>query len=251
MAALSASLRHLSLQCCISITDDMLSVLHGLANLKTLSLAQCTVTDRGVIPLLGAIGAHLEELYIDELAIGPMTNETVANIATHAPELKQINLTRCGTLSDLGVGQLVLHCPRLRVLSLNSLNNLTPALFACIAHDRELFDQAIEATRLHHAQLPVRRNPTTGVVIVDPLPEPTAFSAQALTDLQVLDVSWCRSMDDPSFAAIVRSCEQLSRIEIFGCNRLTECIRSLKPASQLRIVGAPFEIAELGGVSEA
>ena len=61
--------------------------------------------------------------------------------------------------------------------------------------------------------------------------------------LRVLDIGFCRALDDFSMKEILDTCTHLERLSVFGCNRVTVCSSSAMSArllmANLRIMLRP------------
>lgn len=257
-STLSQTLERLSLSCCVSLTDSLLSCLHSFTKLTHLTLSEChLLTDIGLVSLLESVGKELVELDISDLP--HITEVTIAAIAINCPkltslsaancaqaitdksidmlsskctQLQKVNFKQCIQLTDTGVISLITNCRDLVVVSLNSIHKLSPIAFAAIASDTQL------ATQVHEE---IVNNMTTQDVAAS-RPDPPVLPSQPLKSLVQLDLSWCRQLDDTSIKSILDSCPKLNTISIWGCNRVTECAFSLQQKGSLKIIGAPYEV---------
>lgn len=186
-----------------SCTDRLLEALAASSTrLRSLAVARCPVTDRGVVALAGARGGLLLSLDLGYAA--GVTDASAASLAAHCPSLERLRV--CGTaLTDEGLGAIVRGCPRLKLLSVRQCAGVAggPAI------------GRLPAVPLPYLQvLDARECPRAGDALAEGL-------VARLASLRVLAMSSCAALTDAGVEAVVTGVPGLAELYLSGCRRLT------------------------------
>ncbi|CAM8973003.1 unnamed protein product [Rhodiola kirilowii] len=266
------ALASLSLKGAAGLTDEGLKSLTLLApSLKSINLSLCSlITADGIDTIASAYKLTLKELYLDEcpqinaLFMWPAlmelkTLEVLSLAGIHrvtdgflgpiarvcGSNMKELRLADCGNLTDNSIKRLGATCPNLTFLDLSNLDKLSDVSLQYLAHGC----QSIRHLKLHRnpfsdealgAFLKMSGQSLTelslnGISKVGPC---TASSIARYTrDLQILDLSWCRSISNEMLGLIVDSCRSLKLLKLFGCTQITEVFLKGHANPMIRIVG--------------
>ncbi|KAL9674374.1 hypothetical protein QQ045_030646 [Rhodiola kirilowii] len=195
------ALASLSLKGAAGLTDEGLKSLTLLApSLKSINLSLCSlITADGIDTIASAYKLTLKELYLDE----------------------------CPQINALFMWPALMELKTLEVLSLAGIHRVTdgflgPIARVCGSNMKELRladcgDEALGAFLKLSGQSLTELS-LNGISKVGPC---TASSIARYTrDLQILDLSWCRSISNEMLGLIVDSCRSLRLLKLFGC---TQC----------------------------
>jgi len=225
-------LQVLVLDGCQEIDDDgLLAVGQRCPHLRCFSLYwNVKVTDKGLCRVLKAQrGHHLKSLNFSGCKY--LTDETVQRILTKAPELEELDLTRCPQVTEGGI-QLVFEClDKLRVLRLYAMAQLNPNGFSSLHKLLHLEELDLCGCRIEDAAF---------VSFVE---------ACTPSRLHTLNLTWCPALTDLSLRALTSCCPRLEWLSLFGNLNMTEaaiedmaiapCSRTLRWLDIRGMTGAP------------
>ncbi|EJU05901.1 RNI-like protein [Dacryopinax primogenitus] len=207
------------------LADPWLILLYPLKNLTMLDLSDpslgslpISLTDEPIINLLTNIGANLEHLDLSghELVTD---NMLIMGIAPHTPKLQRLKLVELPNLTDEGVAAFfnALVAPPLHWLD--------------ISRNSELGDKALTALLDHSGAGLTHLN-------INQFKEASTEVLMQISDkakrLQVVDVGFCRGVDDFVVKGLQDECGDLKEIKVYGCNHITE---NCPKKRGIRIVG--------------
>lgn len=203
-------LTHLGLAQIGCLNDASAEVLCGLKNLVYLDLSQPGVSAPGVEP------ASLHDTSILPL------------LAAHGPRLAHLHLDRNAALTDAVAGALT-TCTELRTLSMDSASTISSEAWTqCFAGRTTLLEEVcLRSCQLDDAALHalIQAAPKLRVLNVSAADGLTAAGwtrvASSLASLEVLDVSFVRSVDDTVMEVLTQQAPRLKTVYLFGCNRIT------------------------------
>jgi len=265
LAALSTSLRHLRLQSCSKMNNSALDHISQLDALESLDLtAFRRIDDDGFERLAQCL--HIKTLSLADTTI---STPCVAKLLSSLQEsLSSLNLTRCANVDGRALGSALRSCRKLRLrslrlratpgvgseflLALRSSTNIRPAIEVldvseCRAVDDsaifEMFhvpfgfavdsdDESVRITDILPSyrfdallQLNLKGTGVTGGGI-------SMFASYAPA-LQELDVSSCPRVNRECIERIVDSCDGLTGLSLNGCSDLTnDSIQALAPVGK-------------------
>ncbi|KAI8576689.1 hypothetical protein K450DRAFT_118957 [Umbelopsis ramanniana AG] len=175
--AVGANLRELTLQCCVRLTDEVLTeaILPTCSKLTTLNLSECDgFTSDGI------------------KAVFDGWVEQKSNLG-----LIDLNLTRCTKLNDEAIESVLRHSRKtLSAFSINSLDEVSSRALEAIAGEGD--------------------------------------GASPCLALRFFDCGFVRALDDIVMDKLVKSCNALEHLKVWGCHKLTECV-PIRPG--LRVEG--------------
>ncbi|KAJ9476526.1 DNA repair protein RAD7 [Pseudozyma hubeiensis] len=227
-------------------------------NLRELGLAQIGPLDKTMLKPLESYGEQLTYLDISDPGVSapgipPKSledDEVVSLLKAVGKNLTYLDASKNIDLTNRIVDEAILpHCHKLQTLRLIGLEQLEAKTVAAmftewserhvpgIAHlhlDRMLkLDDSLMEPMLRHSGpdlVELSLNSVDG--ITDKGLEVLA-NARNLPKLELLDLSFVRAVDDDSLERICRNLDSLKRVSVFGCNRISDFLRS----DRVRIVG--------------
>ncbi|KAJ3069363.1 hypothetical protein HDU98_007604 [Podochytrium sp. JEL0797] len=204
------SLHHLTLSQCPAITGTSLRTLSTLTSITSLQLTDLDpeIQDADVIHVLTSLGPTLTTLAVNHF---PSLTDTFLSdgLALLTPNLLHLSLRSNPSLTDTGFLAYLntphIHLSPLKSLDLFRLYNLT--------------DDTIASIISHHGASLTK----LGLNGLDDLSTKAVHTVvTGCPEMQDLDLSWIRSVDDELFGECVRRCRGLKKIGVYGCNLLTE-----------------------------
>lgn len=127
------NLEYLSLSNCQQINEEnLLLIARGTTQLLGIHLDHCDrITEQGFMEL----AKSLPSLEVVTLSYTSVTNEVIAELASHCPRLRSLSLEKCREISDRGITEAVKIAINLSKLNLIS-SSISPG---CIEQIRELY----------------------------------------------------------------------------------------------------------------
>ncbi|KAI8909077.1 hypothetical protein EDD86DRAFT_226770 [Gorgonomyces haynaldii] len=192
-------LEHLELHLTTRVSDDGIKALCDLQCLKSLVLSDIgSVQMETILALLDKIGSRLERLGLIKF---DFDDTVVQKIGQTCTRLGALSLDQCHHLTTEPVAQMLSDLKHpLYELTLNRNNNL----------ENPVLEKAIE----HHKQLQI-----LGLNGLDLLGFDSLSRLKELEQLQVLDLSWVRSLSDEILQSLLHG--DMRQVSVFGCQLLT------------------------------
>ncbi|CAK9856853.1 unnamed protein product [Sphagnum jensenii] len=200
---LGTQLCALSLEGCAQMDGlKLLPILLQMPCLKKLLLSGVGgVKDEVVSELAVVLGSTLEELHLADCRL--LTNAAVVGVAACCLGLKVLDLDMLPLLSDMAISCLADGCRSLRVLSLKRAKLSDEAVAAFItASGSSLCEISLNSVQ--------QAGDNTLV----------ALAKHSRMSLEVLDMSWCRSVTDHGLGFVADSCPLLRELRLFGCTQV-------------------------------
>ncbi|CAN1773767.1 DNA repair protein rhp7 [Linum perenne] len=172
--------------------------------LQCLNLSQCSLISATSISILAdSVGSTLKELYIND----------------------------CQSIVAMDMLPALLRLQHLEVLSLGGIETVSDNFIICFCAERgdamkelvlsDCGDEAIAA----FIEVSGEALKDLSLNNVKQVSGNTAVAvARHARDLQSLDISWCRNLEDEAVGMIVDSCLSLKVLKIFGCDQLTDIV---------------------------
>ncbi|BGP26547.1 DNA dependent ATPase [Rhodotorula toruloides] len=221
----SPNLTHLQLAELGRFTSSSLDKLHSLKDLVSLDIARVgtpqgqTLQDDAVIALLANVGGNLARLVLD--GNEKLTDKTlVEGIRLHCPALRELSLSNLTDVETSGVEALFtppspdpdsnapttpFSAAGLTLLNLHRVSSLSPsALELVLTHS----GRTLKHLNLHSC------DDLTSDVLIDKL-------ATSCPELEVVDLSFVRSVDNFVVKALLEGCPKLRVLFLHGNNRVT------------------------------
>jgi DNA repair protein RAD7 len=223
------NLTHLRLGDCNLMDDSWLTPIANLTHLTSLRIRHPEpdkITTEAVVKVIQAIGSGLEEL---ELKGIPSLEDAVLVDAIRpcCVRLERLNLMGCEDFTTEGFESLFKDWSLNRGLTYINLES-------CVM----LKDEALVSI-VDHSCSSLERLSVKGM---DELTKNALLALVKCEGLTLLDVSWCRAMDDEVMEALVKAAPKLSKVTVWGDHRLTECCPTREG---LKIVGREGDYIDL------
>lgn len=206
--------------------DDVIELLfHIGSRLRHLNLGgNANLTDRVILEGILPFCMSLHELRLEGLenvesdALVLLFNSMAAR---NLPKLTWVDLKRCRKLQDDSLAALVAHSgPALQILNLNSCSLLTGS----VQSEQQLAAGSIDPSG-------PSQPPGFGLQLI----------ARGCPSLQKLDVGFVRTCGVAEIMALIKHCEKLELVHVFGCNRIPDYIGANPAgpngATRCRVVG--------------
>ena len=218
--------------CCNITSTGLLLLAWGLRKLKTINLRSCRhVTDQGLGHLAGlsphAAYGNLELEYLILQDCQKLTDQSLKHISIGLTNLKGINLSFCGSVTDTGLRYLA-KMPSLRELNLRSCDNISDIGVGYLAKggsritslDVSFCERIGDQSLLHISQ---------GLVFLQCLSmsacnisdEGVGSLVKALHALTTLNIGQCSRLTDKSLGLIADHMRSLQSIDLYGCTKIT------------------------------
>ncbi|CAL9123147.1 unnamed protein product [Musa acuminata var. zebrina] len=272
------SLVTLSLKGAYRLTDNVLSVLASSApSLKSINLGKCSlITSCGIISLAEKL--NLTELYIDNCqkidvmqilpALESMEHLKVLSVAgastvcdtfisrlMHACgyNMRELVVADCQKLTTKSVRAIGANCPNLSLLDLQRLNQLNDLALKYLANGcRSMTTLKLRQNQFSDEAIAAFLEASGGSLIelslnsIAKVEHQTAIAVAhgCHSNLQNLDLSFCRRLTDEALGFIVDNCSHLSILKLFGCSQVTEQFLKGHSNSQVRIIGLTGSILD-------
>lgn len=191
------------------IDDECIRLLTGLPNLKILEITDPgqTITDGPIVDCLNTFGPGLSELTLN--GCRDLTDETLHAIHSSCGRLDILNLAELDLITNDGIGKLFTEWSKnygLKELSLGRCINLQSSGFARVIDHS---GRTLEKLSVNSCK--------------DIKQDAWAFLQEfKLPQLEALDISFLRSVDDAVIEGILQVAPQLKVLKVWGCNKVTE-----------------------------
>ncbi|KAK6354342.1 hypothetical protein TWF730_008749 [Orbilia blumenaviensis] len=191
------------------LDDESVRLLTGLPNLRVLEITDPgqSITDGPIVDVLNTCGSGLSELTLDGCA--ELTDETLRAIHYSCGRLDVLNLAEVELLTNDGISQLFTDWPRnygLKELSLKRCDNLQSAGFARI---------------IDHSGRTLEKLSVNSCKDID-VDAWNFLQEVNLPQLEVLDVSFVRSVNDSVVETILKAAPELKSLKVWGCHKITD-----------------------------
>lgn len=193
-----SKLKHLSLDCCFSITDEGLAyVSNGCTALLSLSLYRCNISDNGL-----------------------------GYVARGCPKLEIINLSYCVYVTDSGIAVISERCSELKVVTISFCRNIEGEGFeknlslqcfeaeSCCLTDAGLC-KTVKGGSLQFLNLSHSQN---GIALGS---RGFACIGMACSNLQFLYMRMCRTLEDLAVIQISKGCPLLKEWNLAVCPQVS------------------------------
>lgn len=255
LAIYCPNLKVLYLSACEEVSDA--GILHlvrskkGICKrLRRLSLSKCRrITDASIVDVARQAGESLKFLSLENCHL--VSDLTVLSLAQYCPNLEELDLTSCERVGDFAIKNLMLGCRNIQSISLEELTNLTEEGICALTNAYRLKTlrlgyckgvtndclQNISAAcpDIINLDLSYCNNPN---FTLDGLQEVigrweeltvlnlrgiNSFTNQSIShpNLQTLNLSWCKYMQDEALEGIAIGCPRLSSIDLAWCSKVT------------------------------
>lgn len=218
-----AGLTELRLKEVGKLDDEFVDVLKEMTSLTYLDLSDPTISlsEEAATELMRCIGEGLTHL---DLSGHSALTDTflIDGIQTHVQALTELSLRNVQELTDDGVadffnrwteGDVDITNPPFTILDLSRNYNLS--------------SNALTALLTHSGQTLTNLNINGWKTVSEASLREIPVKAR---NLQLLDVGWCREMDNFVMKSIMEECSKLTEVKVWGCNRLDEhCPRKVGP----------------------
>lgn len=189
---------------CFPFKDAHLAAIKGLTNLRDLKLHNYIITTSG----FETIASHFPQLRVLNLSrCENFTDKALQKIAQAHPELQHLDVSGCDKLTDVGIKALSEHCKKLEVLDLNS--DFTSHR---IIRDEAIVNIAKSCPNLLRLNL-------AGSMVKD---QALFAIAANLKQLQSLDLSYCRNFTNMGIWAVICECTQMQSLSLNRCSQITD-----------------------------
>jgi DNA repair protein RAD7 len=233
------NLKELQLSGCSAVGDmDILkladAVVQQSITMLDLSGTVSQVSDATMIAVLRVLGPTLRKL---NLTNGLMFTDKllVEGLTPHCTNLQELVLSNCTQLTDRGMKSLFEHWIQHNVSNKKSHDDDGSGgglKVLELAHCDQLTSTSLVMAFEYCGAKLVTLNLNSVYQIDDAVF--TALS-QHCSQLNCLDVSWCRTVSDAHLEELYMSCSNLLLVKIWGCNRVTEYL--MPPRKDARLIG--------------
>jgi len=206
---------------CMTLDDALVKNLKTAPVLKELTLSHSAIiTNEGASAVLDSVSSA--KLTALDLSSCLCLNDSIAKkIAAKFPRLQELSLEGC-QITDEGGIEIASSCTRLKKLSLRRT----------LVGNETLQAIAVNAGKhLIHLNLNGLQeiSEDTLVIITENCP-----------NLEEVDLSWLRAVDDAVIAKFLAAAPNLSKICVWGCNKITDCAfapRAADVGRSLKVLG--------------
>ncbi|KAK9705576.1 hypothetical protein RND81_07G067500 [Saponaria officinalis] len=262
----------ISLKGACRISDAGLTAIVSAAPvLRSMNLSQCSLlTDVGIKTIADKLGSIVHELYLDDCdtldamsilpslkrllrlevlslrGIGGVSDKFLKQLLTsNGHNMKELVLANCVNVTNSSLKVIAEKCPQLCVLDLCYLRKLTDVGMAHLANGcsgiqdlrlcRNAFSDDAIAAFLEASGESLKELSLNNITKVGQ--NTTISLAQRCKNLEMLDLSWCRSLTDDALGLIADSCMSLKLLKIFGCTQITRTFIDGHSNPHLHVVG--------------
>lgn len=232
------------------IDDDLAHIIPWCPNLETVRLTGIPdLTDRTVI-LLARTASQLLELDISGCI--HITDTAILELAKLATDLEAVKLNGLATLTDPSISALARSLTELSELEICNLPLITPLTIRAIwtfsaglkrlkvAHCTHLTDKAFPYPPPRRERIARRSRTSTALSVsanqdpsrssngtrpstwLDDLPQLEFSPGHKLSDLRLLDLSYCVQLTDIAIAGIVAYAPRIQHLNLSGCMALSD-----------------------------
>jgi DNA repair protein RAD7 len=226
------NLKQLRLSRIVPLQDEWLLVISKLKHLQTLEISWPSpgqlISTSSMCELLNAVGSNLQELTIQSCE--KLTDEVLTEaVLPTCSKLTTLNLSECDGFTSDGIKALFDGWVEQKSnFGLKDLN-----LTRCT----KMNDEAIESVLRHSRK-------TLSAFSINSLDEVSSRALEAIAgegdgaspclSLRFFDCGFVRALDDIVMDKLVKSCNALEHLKVWGCHKLTECV-PIRPG--LRVEG--------------
>ena len=242
------NLSSLDLGGCVKVTNTgLLLISWGLKKLSFLNLRSCRqISDHGIGHLSGldaggkytSAPSALRILGLQDCQ--KLTDDSLKHISIGMPDLKDINLSFCVSVTDTGIKSLA-KLPHLESLNLRSCDNVSdigvgflsedsPAAIAVQSLDVSFCSNVSDAGLRHIAAgLPSLRSLLlTTCAVTDQGIEKLA-SGKAASSIETLHLGQCVNLTDSGMIAVAEKMKSLTSLDLYGCPKITsDAVKSIR-----------------------
>ncbi|KAF3118307.1 hypothetical protein TWF103_000322 [Orbilia oligospora] len=191
------------------IDDECVRLLTGLPNLKILEItdSQASIKDGPIIDCLNTFGPGLSELTLN--GCKDLTDATLDAIHSSCGRLDILNLDEVDLLTNDGISKLFTEWSLnygLKELSFRNCTNLQSSGFARIIDHSNRTLEKLTINRCKDIEKDAW----------------TFLQEFTLPELEVLDISFVRCVDDAVIEGILKVAPELKTLKVWGCNKITE-----------------------------
>lgn len=236
--------------CCSISNTGLLLIAWGLRKLKQLNLRSCRhISDVGIGHLAGqsphaATGTlELEHLGLQDCQ--KLTDQALKHVSGGIMQLKTINLSFCGSVTDTGL-KFISKMPNLQEVNLRSCDNISDTGIGYLANgtakistlDVSFCDKIGDQSLQYIAQglFCLRCLCLNACNISD---DGIYRLVQTLHELTTLNIGQCIRITDKSLGLVADNLKNLSSIDLYGCTKITtvglEKIMQLKRLTTLNL----------------
>lgn len=226
------NLKQLRLSRIVPLQDEWLPVISKLKHLQTLEISWPSpgqvISTSSMCELINGVGSNLQELTIQ--CCVQLTDEVLTEaVLPTCNKLTTLNLSECDGFTSDGIKALFDGWVEQKSnFGLKDLN-----LTRCT----KMNDEAIESVLRHSRK-------TLSAFSINSLDEVSSRALEAIAgegdgaspclSLRFFDCGFVRALDDIVMDKLVKSCNALEHLKVWGCHKLTECV-PIRPG--LRVEG--------------
>ncbi|KAL5697766.1 hypothetical protein ACHQM5_028883 [Ranunculus cassubicifolius] len=218
--SLGLLLKELYLDYCEAIDVDVMLMLPALTKLKCLEVLSLqgmqTVCDDFVTQFVSESGAKMKELVLGSCV--KLTDESMKAIAEKCSGLYALDISNLPKLTDMSIGYIANGCSLIQKLELRRN-----------AFSDEAIAALLEACGESITVLSLCKNvgPNTAI----------SLARRCTRNLLILDLSFCRKLNDEAMGYIIDSCLSLRLLKVFGCTQITRVLVDGHSNPLVQIVG--------------
>ena len=227
------NLEVLELGGCSSVTNTgLLLISWGLKRLKVLNLRSCRhVSDHGISHLCGlsphAAPGTLELEHLGLQDCQKLTDQSLKHISSGLVNLKSMNLSFCGNVTDSGI-KFLSKMQSLRDLNLRSCDNVTDTGLGFLAEGGsrlEVLDVSfcdnVEDRGLQLLSQGLYSLRSLSLSACNVSDDGIEKLVNALQEITMLNIGQCDRITDKGLSAIGMKLKNLKSIDLYGCTRIT------------------------------
>lgn len=218
--------------CCNITSTGLLLIAWGLRKLKKINLRSCRhVSDQGIGHLAGltpntAYGnLELEHVILQDCQ--KLTDQALKHISMGLTNLKSINLSFCGSVTDTGL-RFLAKMPSLRELNLRSCDNISDIGIGYLAeggsritHLDVSFCERIGDQSLLHISQGLFHIQCLCLSACNVSDEGMCRVVKTLHELTTLNIGQCSRLTDKSLGMVADHMKHLQSIDLYGCTKIT------------------------------
>jgi len=245
------NLESLELGGCTKITNTgLLLISWGLKNIRKLNLRSCwQISDHGIGHLTGvnsqpSTGAKtLNEISLQDCQ--KLTDESLKHISEGLPNIAQINLSFCVSVTDTGLKSLS-RIPSLRELNLRSCDNVSDIGVGFLSegggtsglsHLDVSFCDRVSDGAMAHIATGLSNLTTLSLSSCHISDSGIERLAKDLINLHTLNIGQCDKLTDKAVVVIANQIKSLRSIDLYGCTKISsEGLKVLSKCENLKVV---------------
>lgn len=211
IASRADALTHLRLLRCTFLTDDGLHALGTLPQLREVVLdGSELLSDASIVNFLQHNGAQLHMLHLRGLR--QLTDDTASAIAKYCHALTDVALSGLDAMTGPAIAAIWAHNAHVQKLDLARCTQIDDKALAAVTH---------QLPRLHSLSLHGLPRLT---------PDGIVAALRHCPELEELDTSWCRDVDDNIIGDVVKHSPRMGKVTVWGCMRVTDMLAPALPA---------------------